>query len=79
MSEYHRWLTCNYWDVHDQRGICIHENGLVGDDQLFDACLVVFEQLDLAVSNVKLVLPFDQELWFFRSRVILVHDEDKEA
>ena len=79
MSEYHRWLACNDRNIHDHRGVCIHENSLVSDDQLFDTCLVVLEYLDVAVPNVKLVLPFYQEWGFCRCWVIFVHDEDKES
>ena len=63
--------------IHTYNIICVYIDGLVTDNDLFDALLLVSKHIDVWIADVQLVLPLDEELGVLR--VVLVHSQDEEA
>jgi len=79
MSEDQQLLVVQRY-VHADHVVDIHVNHFVADNQLFEALLVVAQHKNVGVSNVKLILPLDQELFLsVVLRLVFVDFEDKET
>jgi hypothetical protein len=61
MSKDHSLLISDR-DIHANHIVCVDEDGFITDNQLLKALRLVSEHVDVGVSDIKLVLPLDQEL-----------------
>ena len=79
MSEDQQLLVVQRY-VHADHVVDIHVNDFVAHNQLFQALLVVAQDENVGVSNVKLILPLDQKLFLsVVLRFVFVYLEDEET